>query len=652
MFTINSKLTPTANKLPSKILPLVSMAISLTVNAETTKQLEDMLVSAHLTPTSKAQIGSAITVISAEQIARMQKAYVSDLLRTVPGLAVNQSGGGFGSFTQVRIRGAEANQTLVIIDGIEVNDPSNGSEYNFGNLLTENIERIEVIRGAQSALYGSDSIGGVINIITKKGSQGLDVNASVEAGSFDTYIVSGGLSGGWQQWLDFVFNVSQFESEGISAAAAGTERDANRNLTLDGNFRVRPLEQVEIGFNGRLVRSSIETDGFQGGIGAIDANNETEERQKYGRVYAKVDLFADQAKLDWQHILSAGYSENKRDNFSDQLLGSEFNGRHSQYQYQTNLLVNTEEFLQSQHTLTFLLEHERDMVNANSAFTNVNRDIETTGYVGEYRLSLLERISLSGSVRYDDNDNFDHATTYRATLSYVHPETDTRIHSSYGTGVKNPTLFELFGFSDTFVGNPDLEPEESQSWDIGVEQQLFDGRLLLDVSYYNNRIENLIIGSGITAINQAGRTHINGIETGFTAELTKDLGFQGSYTWISTADSNGVSLIRRPRHLASANLNYAFDLGGNPANLNLGVQYNGKQTDFAFDESFNRSIVELKDFTLLNLTGRYQIYSGVELFARVENLLDESYQEVFSFASKGVAGYGGVNIRFDPYFAK
>lgn len=613
-------------------------------------QLKKMVITAHLAATPKSQIGSAITVITAKDIEQQQITYVSEILRTIPGLAVSQSGRSFGTLTQVRIRGAEGNHTLVRLNGIELNDPSGGSEFNFGNLLAENIERIEVIRGAQSALYGSDAIGGVINIITKKGNQGVQLNAKIEGGSFGTYKASGGLSGGWEDKFDFAINASQFESKGISISESGSEKDANRNLTLDGNFNFHPLKNWEMGVTGKLVRSNTEIDGFQGGIGSIDADNETETHQKFGRVFSKLRLFEDSERLKWDHMISANYSGNKRDNFRNKSLNSEFDGRNSKYAYQTNLFIDTSSFAQSHHTFTFLIEHEKDAVIVESAFSDVDRSIQTTSYVGEYQLGLFNRLFLSGSIRQDENDDlFEDTITYRATLSYLHKETDTRLHASYGTGVKNPTLFELFGFSANFQGNPDLQPEESQSFDVGIEQQFLNGRVSLDTTYYNNRIENLITGSGQTSINQKGRSHISGVEVAIRANIIDNLDFTGSYTWNSNKDANGVSLVRRAKHIASANLNYGFNAFGNKGNLNLGVKYNGKQTDFAFDPFFNRSIVELDDYTLLNVAASYEIYDQVELFARVENLLDESYQEVYSYAAQGIAAYGGVRVSFGPF---
>ncbi len=633
-------------------------SFSLSAAEEPAEKLPDMVVTANLVPTQTTQTGSAVTVITAEEIEQQQTIYVSDILRTVPGIAVNQSGGRFGAFTQVRIRGAEGNQTLVRLDGIELNDPSGGSEYNFGNLLAENIERIEIIRGPQSALYGSDAIGGVINIISKKGESGLKVNAKVEGGSFGTHQVGGGISGGWQEHFDFSAGATSFVSEGTSIAENSIEKDRNTNVTAYGNLSVHPLKNLmpslqtlEIGLNGRLVRSELQTDGFQGGIGAIDADNESNVHQSYGRIYSKLNLFEDTDWIQWQHQLRATYSGNKRDSFQKQQLSSEFDGSSSKYAYQTNLLVDTPALAQSNHALTFLLEHERDQVRTFSAFSNIDRSIDTTSYIGEYRLGLFDRLFVSGSVRHDNNDKlFEDATTYRATFSYLVKETATRAHASYGTGVKNPTIFELFGFTQNFQGNPDLQPEKSHGWDAGIEQKLLHEQITLDATYFNNRIESLIQGTGRSAINLSGRTRIEGVEIALQTHITEGLDLTGAYTWTSSMDSNGNRLVRQPEHIASANLNYGFQLFGNRGNVNFGVKYNGNQTDFAFDPFFNRSIVKLDDYTLLSIAASFEVYKGVELFVRGENLLDEDYQEVFTFTTPGVAVYGGLRAALGPFF--
>ncbi|MGH8551669.1 MAG: TonB-dependent receptor plug domain-containing protein [Methylococcales bacterium] len=631
-------------------------------------QLKDMVVSASLVPVPIDQTGTAVTVITAQQIKQQQVVYVSDILRNVPGLAVNR-GGSFGSFTQVRIRGTESRHTLVRIDGIEINDPSSavGSEFDFGNLLAVDIERIEILRGPQSALYGSDAIGGVINIFTKKGEKGLSPKLTTEGGSFDTYRVGASLSGGTGNRFDFYGSANYLSTEGISTADVSNgnrERDANRNLTAHINTNFRPLDYLEFGLTGRLVQTDLDLDDFgtppndpMSNAIEFDANNKTRSNQYYGRMFGKLTLFDDIDWLDWEHIVSAAYSENKRDDFNSGNYFSTFDGAKNQYYYQSNLLIDTPDLAESHHTLTFKLEHERDKINASipslaKFHVGVNdRRVTTISTIGEYQLAMFERLSLSGSIRHDNNDNlFKDQTTYRSTFSYLLKETASRMHASWGTGVKNPTLFELFGFTTNFNGNPNLISETSRGWDAGLAQNFFGERLSLDVTYFRNRIANLIVGSGRTAINLAGENPIEGLEFGLTAKLIENLEFNGNYTWTSAKDAKGNPLVRRPKHIASANLNYGFRLFGKPANVNVGLVYNGKQTDFKFDQNFNSSNVSLGDYTLLNIALSYRIVEELELFARVQNALDKNYQEVFTFGSPGIAVYGGFRLAGGPFF--
>ncbi len=620
---------------------------------ESIEQAPEVVVSASRVTLPAKEVGSAVTVITAEDIERRQVRLVSDVLRDVPGLAVNRSGG-VGSLTQVRIRGAEANHTLVIIDGIEVNDPSGGSEFDLANLLAADVERVEILRGPQSALYGSDAIGGVINIVTKKGKRGVEAAANGEAGSFRTYQAAASLRGGFEEILNLGFGVTRYKTSGISAADednGNDENDAYRNFTANGSVTFKPIGNLEVGAVGRLVRSEAESDDFVGGIGAVDANNETETRQRYGRAYARVTLFDKSDWASWEHIVSAAYTEDKSNNFSNEVLTGEFDGFKTKYDYQTNLFLFAPELAQTVHTLTFLIEREDESVEASSAFVDVDRDISTTSVVGEYRIGAFDRLFLSGSVRRDDNDKlFDDETTFRTTAAYVHHETGTRLHGSYGTGVKNPTIFELFGFAANFTGNPNLRPEESRGWDIGLEQSLFEDRVLVDVTYFDNRIRNLIIGAGNTAINLAGTTKIRGVEVTARARIVDGPDFVGSYTWTLGEDASGTELVRRPKHIASANLNYRFQLFGHRGSVNLGVRYNGEQNDFFFDPSFTRSVVRLDDFTLVNFAATYEVHHKVEIFARVENLLDEDYQEVFTFGAPGIAGFAGLRVEFGPVF--
>ncbi|MBI3303454.1 MAG: TonB-dependent receptor [Deltaproteobacteria bacterium] len=604
-------------------------------------QLDPVVVTATRTETPLSQVGSAVTVITAEELEQQQIRIVSDVLREVPGLAVNRAGA-VGQFTQLRIRGSEGNHTLVLIDGIEVNDPSAGSEFDLSQLLATDIERIEILRGPQSVLYGSDAIGGVVHIITKRGRGRPTFTGSLEGGSFGTGQVQAGVSGGGEQY-HYSASGTVFHTDGISVAS---ERRGNRELdsdahgTLFGKAGVSLMQPLELDFVGRYTRFRAEGDGFEGGRGAVDASTYATGEQFFGRAQAKLRLFAGR----WEHILGVGYTQHTRNFFTNDEHTSHFFGSKRKFDYQTNVSLATPALADARHTVTFAVDSEVETAVSTSAFADFDRDIETHGFAGQYQLSPFERLFLSAGVRYDRNNLFKDATTYRATLAYLLKESGTKFKASYGTGVKNPTLFELFGFTPTFRGNPNLKPEKGEGWDIGMVQTLFGGRLALEATYFDQRIDNLIVGSGRTSRNLAGESRAYGVEVAAMLNLISGLDLHSTYTFTHTRDPDGNKLVRRPQHTGSVNVNYRFL--EDRANVNLGIIYNGRQSDVAFDADFNRSIVRPGAYTLVNLAASYQLTPNVQLVGRIENLFDEHYEEVFTFGTPGRAAYGGVRVRF------
>jgi len=622
------------------------VAQTVTPNPEIVTPYPEVVVSASRIPVPARETGASVTVITEEQLEERQVRIVSDVLRDVPGVAVNRSGT-MGSLTQVRIRGAEGNQTLVLIDGIEVNNPAGGSEFQFQNLLNAEIARIEVLRGPQSALWGSDAIGGVINIVTKKPEKGWSASARGEGGSFET---RDGLAhigfGGERFYLSGTVN--GFRTDGISIAdedAGNTERDAYRNLTGRIKAGFRPLKNLEFEFVGIQVDSELDNDDSVVVVNIVDGDTTSETLQTYGLAKVKWTL------LDgaWEHIARATYAKDESEFFDgggDNTFSS--HGKKTKFDYQTNILFATPKYAKAEHTVTLAVERETDEQFTDSAFSGP-RTVEVTnyGYVGEYRVALWDKLFLSTALRFDDNDElFDNAVTYRGTAAYDHKPLGARLHGSIGTGVKNPTLFELFGFTPSFTGNPNLTPESALGVDIGVEKSFIGGKAKVDVTLFANWFEDLITGAGNTAVNLSGTSKSRGVELTFTAKPHPRLRFDASYTFTHTEDSDGNRLLRRARHIASANVAYRFKIMDRPATANLGVRYNGAQDDTVFNSFFPLEIerVELDGYTLVNAAFSWQITDRLQLFARGENLLDENYQEVFGFGAPGIAAFAGLRL--------
>jgi vitamin B12 transporter len=599
------------------------------------------VVTANRTPTPAAEVGSAVTVITRQELEDRQIRQVSDVLRAMPGVAVNR-GGPVGQLTQIRIRGSEGNQTLVLIDGVEVNDPSAGSEFDFAHLMADDIERIEVLRGPQSALYGSDAVGGVVNIVTRRGDGPVGSTASIEGGGYGTVRGQASVSGGTDQY-DFLFGTAGLTTDGISAAdrrLGNSEADGYRNGTAYAKVGLHPSELVDIDVVGRYTRFRSDLDGFAGGVGAIDTKDDVDGSTFLGRVQGKLTLLDGR----WDHIVGLSTTEDSRDYRSDGDITSTYRGKTTRLDYQTNLTLDSETLLPAQHRLTLAADHEEQQADSDSDFASFTRGIGSTGLVGQYQLGLFDSLFLTGSIRHDINDLFRDTTTYRLTAAYQVEATGTKLRASYGTGVKNPSLFELYGYTNTYRGNPALKPESARGWDAGFDQQIWGDRVVFDATYFDQRISDLIVGTGQSSTNLDGTSVARGVELGLTVTPVDDLTIRASYTYTDAHDATGAELVRRPRNLASLDVNYRFLDGA--ANLNLGIDYNGRQKDLAFDAAYNSSPVTLHGYTLVNLGGSYQVNGAVQVYGRIDNLLDEAYEEVWSYGTPGRAGYLGMKVSF------
>ncbi len=613
-------------------------------------RVPEVVVSASRVPLPSTAVGSAVTVITGEELENKQSRFVADVLREVPGVAVNRTGS-FGGLTQVRIRGAEANHTLVLIDGMEVGDPFNGSEFDFSQLLTNDIERIEVLRGAQSALYGSEAIGGVISITTKRAREGFSASLAAEGGSFLTRNVRGSASAGFEDF-DLRVGMEIFETDGFDISPSGDEDDSSQVRSANFRSAYRPAENLEFRVNGRLVDREAETDtqDFVTTGEAIDANTDFEGQEINLRTEGQLDLFGGA----WEQILGGAFTRSDIDRFDGGTFTSGSVGSKRKLDYQSNVILETPNLMDTVHGFTVFGEVEQERFENIQPFVPAANQVEQTinyAVVGEYRLQAFDRLFLSGSVRYDKFDEFEDATTYRVTGSFDVLETGSRLHASYGTGIKAPSFFELFGFiPDQFVGNPNLETERSEGWDVGIEQQFLDGRIVADVTYFQADLFDEIAGSsggGLpSTINLSGESKRNGVETSLRVVPFDGLTLTGSYTYLRTSEPGGLSEVRRPRHTASFNANWSFL--DERANLNLGVDYNGETDDLEFASATTRNRIRLDDYALVSLAGRYEPIEGVEVFGRIENALNQNYEEVFGFETPGRAVFVGARVSFGP----
>src|SRR5690625_1517812 len=610
---------------------------------EETTILDPLVVTATRTERPLSTVGSSLTVITAEDLENRQTTYVADILREVPGVAVNRMGGP-GGLTEVRIRGAENNHTLVLIDGIEVNNPAGESFFDFAHLLAEDIERIEVLRGPQSVLYGSEAVGGVVNIITKRGQDRPRFSGSIEGGSFRTGKANASLSTGGERY-DFLVSATHLRTDGISTAKhprGDTDSDEYENTTAFAKLGVSPIGNLRFDFTARFTDYKQDYDSDADSKGRlIESDYHSRGSQAFGRAQATLDLFDGH----WQQQFGASFSRLKAKNYAGGSRSSTTKGKRTKFDYQSDVHFKPPKIAGAQHLMTLGLEHEVEDADLDYGSIGLKRDFTTRSIFGQYQLDLFERLSLSAGFRQDLNNEFKNAQTYRLTAAYSLVETGTRLHAAYGTGVKNPTLSELYGFDATYQGNADLKPEKSRGWEVGVGQTLFGERLSLEATYFDQKIEDLIVGAGNTSINIDGYSRSRGVELISTLSLADGLTLSGSYTYNHTKDADGDRLLRRPLHKASVNVNYRFL--EDRANLNLSYLYNGSQQDVAWPPWPNpMRVVTLHSYNLVSLAGSYQVTDNFEVFGRVENALNDSYEEIYSYNTPGRAAYAGLRIRF------
>ncbi len=651
-------LTPRKNnplKLIASVAPVALIILSSSTALGQEIVLPEVLVTASLDGIDSKKVGSAFTVITGEQLKNSGTTYVSDALRSVPGVSVSRTGGS-GSFTQVRLRGAEANQVLVLIDGIEVSNPVQG-EYDFAGLLVQNIDRIEVLRGPQSALWGSNATAGVINIITKKATQGLRTTGFLEGGSFSTLRANTGISYGAKR-VRGALNLGFFRTNGTNNSFLGSERDGDRNFTASFNGDVDLTENLNIEGILRYTDKNGELDPQDFAFPAtptqglvIDGDAESKSKEFFGRLSARLSLFDDR----WVQKFSGAMADVNRDSLTNGAKTSGTDGKRSTFSYLSTVKFETPNFLNARHTFSGLVERKYETFRntsptANPAQTALKKRT-LYGFAGEYRVDLFDNLFLSAAARYNKNDAFKDASTFRVTAAYLIDRTNTRLHTSLGSGITNPTFFEQFGFNPlTFDGNPNLKPERSLGWDAGIEQTFFDDRLTIDVTYFQSRLKNEILGTfdfatfRSSVANLSGKSKRQGIEVTATARPLENVDLRASYTYTNSKDANGVTEVRRPKHIASFDATARFL--EDRLTFNLGVAYNGKNEDLEFIAATPATRVILDDFVLVNLSASYQITDNVQWVGRVENALNTQYQEVFSFNTPGVAAYSGFRVNF------
>jgi vitamin B12 transporter len=601
---------------------------------------QTIVVTASRRPIEADEAPVSATVIAEETLDSLRLPLAIDVLRLTPGVSLSQSGPR-GSLTQLRIRGAEANHSLLFVDGIRFNDPAAGNEARFELLAADALSRLEIVRGPQSALWGSEALGGVIAVETANPLRDRGLSALGEYGSLDSSRLGGqfaartgslGVSGS-AGWL---------RSRGIDSFGASGERDGFENVqaSLKGVFA--PREAVELGAVGHWMEGESEYDGFDPAtFSRADTLDETHNRLRAVRGWVDAEVGGWAVGADVSYLDSAN---------RNRLDGAPLNRTAGE-----RLTAGTQVSRGfGGHRVTAAVEHEAEDFRARDqdsfGATNQDRSRSLTAFVGEWRAEWSGAFATDLAVRHDSFSAFADATTFRAS-ALVRPAEGWRIHAAYGEGIAQPTFYDLFGFfPGSFVGNPGLEPESSRGWETGVRWE--SGAFAAGATVFSNRLRQEIVGTfdPVTFIagtaNVTGKSRRRGLELDASWRPSNEVLVAANYTFLDSEERQiaGAALVRevrRPRH--SANLlatgtHGRFSWGASGA-------WVGKRSDTDFG-SFPAQRVTLDDYLLASLRVGWEVVDGVEAFARAENAFDAKYQDVFGYATAGRTVHAGLRLRF------
>ncbi|MBC8200097.1 MAG: TonB-dependent receptor [Desulfobacterales bacterium] len=590
--------------------------------------MEETVVTASRLEESLKYSPDSVTIVTGEEIQKKGKKTVIDVLRDVPGVFVKQNGSPGGS-SSIYTRGTNNAHTLIMIDGVRVGDPmATDGKMSIADLSTDNIERIEIVRGAQSVLYGSDAIGGVINIITKKGEGKPKFYLSSEGGSFETFRERAGVSGSNDK-VNYAASVSRLDVKRVSRAdedLGNIERDYYNDTNISARVDGRISETVGVGFSVRHSESAMDYD---------DSGTDADKVQDTD--ITSISTNFNQDIFDWwQHIIKFGITETKREYTKNNgVFDGTYNGTIKLASWQHNFFIGEID------TITAGFDYQEENGDSQSPWGNItNKSVNTKSFFVQNKLTPFKALSFTLGARHDDHQTFGGEDTYKGALAYLYEKTGTKVRGSYGTGFRAPSLYQLY----SSYGDPNLKPEESKGYDAGIDQELFDKKVLLSATYFHTKIDDLIdYNSSTSKYYNVGKVKTEGWETGFSVKPVTWLSFNAHYTYTEaknedeTDANNGKYLRYRTQHTGGASLNIK---PLEKLNVNLNAQYVGKR----YREKDNSE--SMPAYTLYNLVASYDVMEWLKIFGRVENLTDKKYQSIYKYGEPGIGFYGGVKVTF------
>jgi vitamin B12 transporter len=638
----------------------------------------EIVITATKTGINKKETGSSITVISAEEIERSKKTKVVDMLKSIPGVSVSQSSP-LGGLADLYMRGTASNHVMVLIDGVKVNDPTSaGHGFDFAHLTTDNIEQIEIVRGSQSVLYGSDAIGGVINIITKKGEGKPKVEVLAEGGSFNTFRESAGVSGG-EDWAYYSFNVSRTDSRGFSRTSTwrgvrksflNNQHDGYDTTAVSTQLGLRTIHDSWLSMALRFTDASmkISNGSYEEDKNHIFDNQNLALNVKYAiplfewwestlifsymNQYMKDKNVPDvyeyaKSKYQWGDYASLGYTNMT---FKGKMMSGEFKNKFTIKDFD-EIVIGVSYDREYVTTIPYYAGWMPAQPLALPPYSNpwymqptepIDEKQGTWAAYAQNHLKLFKRVFIITGARYTRPDHFHYSIDYGVSGSFIVPVTETRFKSSVGTGYKVPSLYQLYNVFERFnrFTYTYLDPERALSYDAGIEQPLWKKKIVLEVNYFSIDYKNLITYD--TNLDTYGRywnsnALTRGVECIAVLKPIEDLSIQGFYTFTRAHDKtfHTGDMLRRPRHQAGATINYHFLEKGN---INLGFTYVGKRRDYWHYPYFST----MNPYYKFDLAVSWWIIKELQAFIRIENLLNASYEEIRGYRTAPCSVYGGL----------
>ena len=597
-----------------------------TLMAQDGNHKEQITVTANRFETPLTQAGSSVLVISALEIEAMQASTLADVLKLSNGIQLLQSGGP-GKTASLFIRGAQTRHALVLIDGVRVNENTAGGA-NIADLSLDQVDRIEIVKGAQSALYGSDAIAGVIQVFTKRPvKEGFSGVLNLQAGTKEHQRENLYLSSKQGDW-DYGFSYSHY-GIGDYSIAPGDEKDPFKSDSLTGRLGFAlPDKKGRIDWNVRVQKNKTDLDG---GWGLPEDDPD--------RLQKNESLITD---LSWHHVFSNLYQHQLSASYVSMDATGEDNGAQwFQYKNQTTRL-EYQATLQFQPAFKLVsgLSHENQAGQNAGNYEKIT--VTNQALYSEAIWIYKEKTQLTAGGRYDDNESFGSESTYRLTLNQGFAES-THLHASYGTGFKAPALNDLYWPSSPWsAGNPDLLAETSKGYDLGIHHAI--GSLWdIDVTWFHDQVTNLIIWAPdenyVWKPMNLQESDIQGLEVSSIGRLAHFLDVNLHYTFLDAMDGTTQNRMDyRPKHQGGLALTCRF-----PKNTTLRLDWShvGERLENIIEEGLT-----LDAYNKLDLSLDYKMNSKLRFLLHVDNLTDSDYQDYTGYGTPGRYGFAGVDFKF------